>query len=844
MITIGNKEFRNIQEQVEKNKSDIEYILEEEGVLNEFGIRVTEQISDISELPTVEEYKEDHTGWEYGDCIAVGDEEPYELYILTRANGNHPNDYWFDLGVFPLPGPQGPQGEKGDKGDTGEQGPQGIQGIQGEQGNKGTSIYALSKNLSNTIGSYNETNKDGIDYIVGDVIIGQNGYVGKITSVGASTVIYQVISSIIGPTGARGPQGETGQQGVKGESGLSVFYCSSNLATTINSTVLTPKENIITQTEDITPVINDLIVGANGYLGYIIGIGTANYQIKTLNKIKGENGTNGTNGQDGFSPIITVTSATGGHEISITDATGTETFLVSDGTSPVVTPISNGIRVTVYDEYGSHSYDIVNGQDGTDGTDGTDGLSIYKAATGYNVKFSTTIGTSNTVTVNKIDIPSGRTIQLKDQIIDTYDTLGYVSAIDTSVTPNSLTVITSGILKGYEGYSIYKAPNKDLNTTIGYTTNLYLSDMTVPAARTVKMFDFVIGKNGYLGYVNGMNGDQYVVQTFVKMVGENGTSLINVEIVQALPATGDGNTLYFVSNGGTGTNQYDEYIYTNNAWEKLGTTSIDLTNYIQKSSTSGLVKNDGTIDTTQYSTFSGSYADLSNKPTIPAAVTANVTVPGGANDLTSLQIGSTVYNVPTYVSDVQIDSTSIVSQDVANLLTAGSNYSASSNRLTTQSDVEDSINIALNNALYPKAIPGEITYDNATMSGQVDSTTWSALMAGESEVTILESNSSGIYYDIINHLPLNYTDADIALSKLKFSEFNYPNYEMSFSATYKIVSISQTQIVVKNIDIPDDINAFGTAPSADNTTGAYKVVVLSSEPATYYNGYIYYITES
>lgn len=40
-------------------------------------------------------------------------------------------------------------------------------------------------------------------------------------------------------------------------------------------------------------------------------------------------------------------------------------------------------------------------------------------------------------------------------------------------------------------------------------------------------------------------------------------------------------------------------------------------NFISTSSTTGLIKNDGTIDTTSYSTFSGSYNDLSNKPTIP-----------------------------------------------------------------------------------------------------------------------------------------------------------------------------------------------------------------------------------
>ena len=54
----------------------------------------------------------------------------------------------------------------------------------------------------------------------------------------------------------------------------------------------------------------------------------------------------------------------------------------------------------------------------------------------------------------------------------------------------------------------------------------------------------------------------------------------------------------------------------------IPTKTSDLTNdsnYISTSSTSGLIKNDGTIDTTSYSTFSGSYNDLTNKPTIPSA---------------------------------------------------------------------------------------------------------------------------------------------------------------------------------------------------------------------------------
>ena len=48
-------------------------------------------------------------------------------------------------------------------------------------------------------------------------------------------------------------------------------------------------------------------------------------------------------------------------------------------------------------------------------------------------------------------------------------------------------------------------------------------------------------------------------------------------------------------------------------------TLYSLTNYVQKSNTVGLLKNDGTVDTTAYSTFNGNYNNLTNKPSIPSA---------------------------------------------------------------------------------------------------------------------------------------------------------------------------------------------------------------------------------
>ena len=66
----------------------------------------------------------------------------------------------------------------------------------------------------------------------------------------------------------------------------------------------------------------------------------------------------------------------------------------------------------------------------------------------------------------------------------------------------------------------------------------------------------------------------------------------------------------------------------------------DGSDIIKKSNTSGLVKNDGTIDTTSYSTFSGSYNDLSNKPTLSSL--------GGTVTIEKQQTAETGY-VATYV---------------------------------------------------------------------------------------------------------------------------------------------------------------------------------------------------
>ena len=54
--------------------------------------------------------------------------------------------------------------------------------------------------------------------------------------------------------------------------------------------------------------------------------------------------------------------------------------------------------------------------------------------------------------------------------------------------------------------------------------------------------------------------------------------------------------------------------------DNTGIIDKHLENYIQKTTTTGLIRNDGTIDTTSYSTFDGHYTSLKGTPTIPVDV--------------------------------------------------------------------------------------------------------------------------------------------------------------------------------------------------------------------------------
>lgn len=66
---------------------------------------------------------------------------------------------------------------------------------------------------------------------------------------------------------------------------------------------------------------------------------------------------------------------------------------------------------------------------------------------------------------------------------------------------------------------------------------------------------------------------QAVLDAFSDLTG------IELKYVETLPETGLPNTIYVVPNAD---GKYDEYLYTNGAWNPIGTTDVDLSGYLKE----------------------------------------------------------------------------------------------------------------------------------------------------------------------------------------------------------------------------------------------------------------------
>lgn len=232
MIKVGNNTYRNLEEQVQKNKEDIARHWEVDRVLADFGINILGVIPRNPHVP-------EQVGTTFGDAYLVGLEAPYDVWVWTRPNpdiGEY-NPYWLRLGPIFVQGPEGPKGDEG---------PQGIPGknVKWYFGGNPEAVYK-----PNAGDSFLQTAGDTI----GNVYIYSGGR-------------WSLTGNIRGAQGLRGPQGSVGPQGPRGEKGAQGPAGPSIAAISIIGT-LGSASQLPTPSE------------ANSSKGYLVGSTSAGWTI-------------------------------------------------------------------------------------------------------------------------------------------------------------------------------------------------------------------------------------------------------------------------------------------------------------------------------------------------------------------------------------------------------------------------------------------------------------------------------------------------------------------------------------------------------------------------------------
>ena len=256
MLKYGNKELRNLEEQVGKNAQDIQDFKDGNQTIAEFGITVVGIVERASQIPA--------QGQNYGDAYLVGYSAPYDMRVWTRDVANN-TAKWVDLGQFPLAGPKGDTGPIGSVIRDGRGAPATIPASVND--------YYIDRDT----GAWYTVRKTSSGALLWEESFSLKGQKGDRGERG-----LQGLKGDKGDTGLTGPIGPTGPKGDKGDTGSS-FTIVAKVASTDNL----PDPSAV-QSYEAYIVGND----TDGWDTYVVvgGVWT------NLGKVQGVQGPAGTDG--------------------------------------------------------------------------------------------------------------------------------------------------------------------------------------------------------------------------------------------------------------------------------------------------------------------------------------------------------------------------------------------------------------------------------------------------------------------------------------------------------------------------------------------------------------------
>ena len=211
---------------------------------------------------------------------------------------------------------------------------------------------------------------------------------------------------------------------------------------------------------------------------------------------------------------------------------------------------------------------------------------------------------------------------------------------------------------------------QDMETKVDTTTTITITKKD-GTQETTEVNDGIGLNYNWSGTSLGIKRENEQSYDYVNLKGDKGDAgAIKIRIVNQLPETGADDTFYLVPKQSPKTQDlYDEYVWTNNAWELVGEKQIivDLSDYYTKTETNSLLdtKNplidsshklssdlvDDTNATNKF--FSGNYNDLTNKPTIPTVPTNVSAFTNDANYTTKTYVDGLVGDIATTLDTIQ-----------------------------------------------------------------------------------------------------------------------------------------------------------------------------------------------
>lgn len=125
-----------------------------------------------------------------------------------------------------------------------------------------------------------------------------------------------------------------------------------------------------------------------------------------------------------------------------------------------------------------------------------------------------------------------------------------------------------------------------------------------------------------------LKSETYTKNEVLQLIGA--IQQFHYEVYPTLPQTGASNVLYLIGPTGSGSDKYEEYVYANNDWAKIGDTSIDLSGYVTTEALTTALA--GYVTSSALSVLLSNYVNKDEIDDVPTANSKNPVTSGGVYD--------------------------------------------------------------------------------------------------------------------------------------------------------------------------------------------------------------------